>query len=159
MTDDIVTTAEALENSVMPRAHAVHTDDSRPPTAEMCPLPAKLARDTPESKSAAQWAYERLVLYIQNFEQSLQADEEVALGLTGSNAGVLKIEGIGYFAPDILTFYGTNQSGARTQLIQHVSQLDVALVAMPKPVDAPAPRRIGFRLARDLDDDGSETNS
>ena len=96
-------------------------------------------------------AYERLLLYLQNFEEQLQEDEEVVLGLTGGEAGVLQIEGIGFFDPDVLTFYGRAAAGARTQLIQHCGQLNVMLVAQPKPAEEDTPRRIGFRLARELE--------
>ena len=75
------------------------------------------------------------------------------MGFTGGQMGVLKIEGMGYFDPDIVTFYGSEPGGARTQLIQHVSQLNVMLRALPKPGEAEKPRRIGFRLARELQDD------
>ncbi len=73
------------------------------------------------------------------------------MGFTGGDAGVLRIEGIGFFAPDIVTFYGRDETEARTQLIQHVSQLNVMLRAMPKAPEVEEPRRIGFRLAADLD--------
>ena len=52
-----------------------------------------------------------------------------------------------------MTFYGTDQTGAKVQLVQHVSQLNVLLRAMPKQADAPAPRRIGFQLAAGLAED------
>ena len=55
-----------------------------------------------------------------------------------------------YFEPDILTFYGQDQMGMRTQLIQHVGQLSVMLRALPKQVETAEPNRIGFRLAQDL---------
>ena len=38
-------------------------------------------------------------------------------------------------------------AGARTQLVQHVTQLNVMLRAMPKPQGQETPTRIGFRLA------------
>ncbi|MEZ5686868.1 MAG: DUF6173 family protein [Paracoccaceae bacterium] len=148
---EIRTTAEAHEASALPRARVVHCNDDAPETPEVLPLPPELAREPIEEKSEAQWAYERLVLYIQNFEEQLNADEEVAMGLVGAEAGVLQIEGIGYFAPDVLTFYGTNEEGARTQLIQHVNQLNVMLIAHPKAEEAEAPRRIGFHLAKSLE--------
>jgi len=44
-----------------------------------------------------------------------------------------------------------NEAGAKTQLIQHVSQLNVSLVASAKHIDQPEPTRIGFRLATALD--------
>ncbi|MFC5737794.1 DUF6173 family protein [Sinirhodobacter huangdaonensis] len=146
----IRTVAEAHEESALPRAHAVLTNDDAGAPFETLPLPPGMADEPFEDKSPAQWAYERLVLYIQNFENQLQPDEEVALGITGGDVGVLQIEGLGYFAPDILTFYGRDEDGARTQLIQHVSQLNVMLVAIPKPAAEDEARRIGFRLARGL---------
>jgi len=147
---EIRTTAEAHEESALPRARAVHMAENAPDTPENLPLPPDLAAEPVEGKSPAQWAYERLVLYIQNFEQQLQPDEEVALGLTGGDVGVLQIEGLGYFAPDILTFYGRDEDGVRTQLIQHVSQLNVMLVAIPKGAEEEEPRRIGFRLGQGI---------
>lgn len=97
-------------------------------------------------KSPAEWAHDRLVMYIQNFEKQLDAAQEIAMGFAGDETGVLRIEGIGYFDPDIITFYGRDDSGARTQLIQHVSQLSVTLRAVPKEGDSDPPRRIGFQL-------------
>ena len=73
------------------------------------------------------------------------------MGFAGGDAGVLRIEGMGYFDPDIVTFYGTDATGAKTQLVQHVTQLNVMLRAIPKEVDAPEPNRIGFRLAEQLE--------
>lgn len=97
-------------------------------------------------KSPAEWAYDRLVLYIRDFEKHLDANEEVAMGFAGSEAGVIQIEGIGFFDPDILTFFGTDDDGMKMQLIQHVSQLNVLLQARPKSDPSEAPRRIGFQL-------------
>ena len=76
-------------------------------------------------KSPAEWAYDRLVLYIRNFEEQLDATQEIAMGFAGGDAGVLRIEGLGYFDPDIMTFYGQDEAGMKTQLVQHVSQMSV----------------------------------
>jgi hypothetical protein len=100
----------------------------------------------PEPKSPAEWAHDRLILYIRSFEQQLDADQEVAMGFAGSDAGVIRIEGIGFFAPDLLTFYGRDEDGMKTQLVQHVSQLSVMLRAVPKALPEEPARRIGFRL-------------
>ncbi len=109
----------------------------------MTKAPAKTVEKT---KSPAEWAHDRLVLYIRNFESQLDAAQEIAMGFAGDEAGVLRIEGIGYFDPDIITFYGRDDSGARTQLIQHVSKLSVTLRAVPKAGKDEPPRRIGFHL-------------
>ena len=158
MDDRIDTSAEWHENDALPRRKEVHADpDAAPDTS----IPKELTDKPVKAKSPAEWAYERLVLYLQNFEEQLDNAHEVAMGFAGGEAGVLRIEGIGFFDPDIVTFYGTDETGARTQLIQHVSQLSVILRAVPRAVlegaaeDEP-PRRIGFRLARELEDDAAD---
>lgn len=150
LTDEIRTSVELMEASVLPNAGVSHTSPDAPRTVETQPLPDAVACQPVDEKSPAQWAYERLILYIQNFETQLNPSEEIAMGFTGGDAGVLRIEGIGYFAPDIVTFYGRDEDGLRTQLIQHVGQLNVLLRALPKPLEATEARRIGFRLAADL---------
>lgn len=150
---EIKTAAEIAEGEALPPARVVHSDPKAPLTVEMTPLPQKVAKKPVEKKSPAEWAYERIILYLKNFEEQLDNTQEVAMGFTGGQAGVLRIEGIGYFDPDIVTFYGTDERGARTQLIQHVTQLNVMLRALPKESDQDEPKRIGFRLAADLDDD------
>jgi len=149
MGDEIKTTAEAAEAAALPRHHEVHAD----PEAQvgLTSVPTVLNKPI-ESKSPARWAYERLILYIKTFEEQLDGDHEVAMGFVGGEAGVLRIEGMGYFDPDIITFYGSDGPGGKTQLVQHVSQLNVMLRALPKPqADTPA-KRIGFRLVSDLDE-------
>lgn len=126
-----------------PRAVSVHTEDAG---AKPEPMPPAMKQADTGKKSPAQWAYERLILYIRNFEAQLDASEEVAMGFTGGEAGVLQIEGVGFFDPDLVTFYGRDEEGMKTQLIQHVSQLNVMLRAVPKMAPEEPPRRIGFRL-------------
>ncbi|WP_420862254.1 DUF6173 family protein [Algirhabdus cladophorae] len=147
MTDDIKTSAEALEAAAIPRKRDVGKDGK----GQTADLPKALEEGI-ERKSAAQWAYERLILYIQKFEETLDSDQEAAMGFTGGDAGVLRIEGMGYFDPDMITFYGSDPAGGRTQLVQHVSQLNVMLRALPKHVDQAEPNRIGFRLAQELEE-------
>lgn len=151
MDDKIQTTAELEETRALPKARAVHTNPDAPASAEQQPLPPGMARKPVEQKSPAEWAYERLILYIKNFEEMLDDEHEIAVGFTGGNAGVLRIEGVGFFDPDIVTFYGKDEFGAKTQLIQHVSQLGVMLRALPKEASGQSPKRIGFRLAADLE--------
>ena len=150
MGEEIETTAEAGEAAIGAALHEVHTDP-KASNAGKQPLPAAMAKKPVQQKSPAQWAYERIILYLKNFEEQLDGSHEVAMGFTGGDVGVLRIEGMGYFDPDIVTFYGTDASGAKTQLIQHVSQLNVMLRALPKPAERAEAVRIGFRLAQDLE--------
>lgn len=148
MGKDIKTSAEAVEAAFLPRRHEVHSDPAVIPCKD---IPESVSKKPVEQKSPAEWAYERLILYIENFEKQLDNEHEVAMGFTGGDAGVLRIEGMGFFDPDMVTFYGSDAGGAKTQLIQHVSQLSVMLRALPKEVEQEPPTRIGFRLAADLE--------
>jgi hypothetical protein len=151
MDDQIATAAEAAEAEVLHKLREIHTDPDS--CAGLDGVPEAVIKSA-VNKSPAQWAYERMILYIQNFEKQLDSSQEVAMGFTGGDAGVLRIEGMGYFDPDIVTFYGSDAGGAKTQLVQHVSQLNVMLRALPKTTDEETPAaRIGFRLASELEND------
>ncbi|WP_039018930.1 DUF6173 family protein [Halocynthiibacter namhaensis] len=159
MAEPIETSAEASENDVLPRLYNARCNPDGSISSGEEALPAKVAKASVAKKSPAQWAYERVILYIQNFEKQLDNEHEAAMGFAGGEAGVMRIEGLGYFDPDIITYHGTDQSGAKTQLVQHVSQLNVMLRALPKEVDQAEPNRIGFRLAAELDDDVKDETS
>ena len=152
MEDEIRTTAEAIEADALPRLYEAHANkDAKAKSGEQG-LPEAMTRKPATKKSPAQWAYERTVLYLKKFEEQLDNEQEAAMGFAGSDAGVLRIEGMGYFDPDVVTFYGRDPRGARMQLVQHVSQLNVVLRAVPKAVENDAPARIGFRLMQDLEE-------
>lgn len=94
----------------------------------------------------AQMACARIVQAIRTFEAQLDARQEVAMGFAGSDAGVVRIDGIGYLDPDLVTFYGRDEAGQKTQLIQHIAQISVMLRAVATPSDSAPARRIGFLL-------------
>jgi hypothetical protein len=105
------------------------------------------AVQAPGSKSPAEWTYERLVKYVLQFEAQLDQDHELGGRMVSFGPQVqFHILDIGYWNPDIITFDGLDQNGNRVRLIQHVSQLNVLLVAMQKLEPAAPPRRIGFDL-------------
>jgi len=147
----ISTTAEAAEAAVLPDAYSVHVDAGVTPCAEKKPLPASITKKSLDQKSPAEWAYERIILYIQNFEEQLDGDHEVGMGFVGGDIGTLKIKGMGFFAPDMITFYGEDPNGGKMQLVQHVNQLNVMLVSAPKENIEAEPNRIGFKLANELE--------
>ena len=153
MDNKIKTTAEAIEGAALAELYAVQVDkDGNAQTENQVIAPGAGQRPV-EQKSPAEWAYERIVMYIQKFEETLDGDQEVGMGFAGGEVGSLRIQGMGYFAPDLITFYGQEPNGAKTQLIQHVSQLNVMLVATPKEDAAAEPSRIGFKLAAKLQEE------
>lgn len=116
----------------------------------------KTRTPTPPVLSPAERACQMVILAIRAFEAALDRDDEVAMGFAGGEAGVLRIEGLGFHPPDILSFTGRDEAGQRMQLIQHVSQLSVALRAVPKSQPESPARRIGFHLKPDAEWMGGE---
>lgn len=150
MGDEVKTAAEAYEEAALPRMHEVHTGADQPKSGDQ-PLPKSVTDKPVKQKSPAQWAYERVVLYLKNFEEKLDNDHEAAIGLPGRRRGAADRRH-GVFRPRHHHFYGVDPAGARAQLVQHVGQLNVMLRALPKKVPDAAPQRIGFRLVADLEE-------
>ena len=101
-----------------------------------------IVRDLPKL-NPAQWTYERLGEYIQDFESGLDDEHEIGARLVSFGSVVtFHVDDVGYFGPDIISLSGKDENGQAVQLIQNVAQLSVLLVAMKKRQEEP--RRIGF---------------
>lgn len=95
------------------------------------------------SNNPAKWTFTRLGEYIKDFEKELDNEHETGARLVSFGQDLtFHIESVGYYGPDIIDFNGVNEKGERVQLVQHIAQLSVLLVAMKKLKDKP--RRIGF---------------
>lgn len=108
--------------------------------------------ESPErAKSPAESTYERLMKYIGQFELQLDRDQEIGGRFVSFGDDThFHIADVGYWNPDLITFDGFDQNGNRMKLIQHVSQLNVLLIAVRKTTPpAEPPRRIGFYLGED----------
>jgi len=149
--NQVKTAAEAAESEALNVNYSVRLNAEGQMEKQYQPIPEAVAKKRVAEKSPAEWAYERIVMYIQQFETTLDSEHEVGMGFAGSEAGSVKIQGMGFFAPDMITFYGEDGVGAKMQLVQHVSQLNVMLVAEKKSVEQAEPNRIGFQLAEDLE--------
>ncbi len=107
-----------------------------------------------DRQNPARWAYTRLVQTIIDFEKKLDDDQEVGGRLVSFSEGdAFHIEDIGYWGPDFIIFYGSMGENRPVELIQHLSQISVMLIAMPKQVETKEARRIGFTLAERLGHD------
>jgi hypothetical protein len=103
------------------------------------------------ARSPAESTYQRLMKYIGQFEMQLDRDHEIGGRFVSFGDDThFHIADVGYWNPDIITFDGFDQNGNRMKLIQHVSQLNVLLIAVRKMTPAAEPpRRIGFDLGED----------
>lgn len=97
--------------------------------------------------------YNRLRLWIEEYESSLDSEHEVGARLVNFGQSIVfHLESIGYWNPSLISFSGTSETGEPVQLIQHVSQISVLLMKLPKK-DPNLPKKvIGFS------DEGPESN-
>ncbi|NKK92915.1 hypothetical protein GFL95_17005 [Rhizobium leguminosarum bv. viciae] len=103
----------------------------------------------------AEWMYERLAKSIIAFEESLDPDQEVGARLVNFSATeVISIDNVGYWGTDLIIFYGRTSDGRKAELLQHITQVNVLLVAVR--VEKEEVRRIGFILKQKLENDSSE---
>jgi len=104
----------------------------------------------------AESAYKRISRYIREFEEQLDSEHEIGGRLVSHGSGTtFHIEDIGYHGPDLVTFYGIDEEGQRLQLIQHISQINILLVAVRKTGEKA--RRIGFKLG--TEESGAEPDT
>lgn len=88
-------------------------------------------------------AFRALSNYIKEFEDALDSEHEVAARLVSFGSEVkIRVLKVGYTAPALITFWGVNDVGDKVQLVQHVSQLSILLVAAK--VEKREPYRVGF---------------
>lgn len=89
--------------------------------------------------------YDRLVSIIIDFEKNLNADEEVGARLVSfGETIIIHIDDLGYWNPSLIYFYGRDNNDREVQLVQHVSQISVLLMKVPRTI--PERERIGFKM-------------
>jgi hypothetical protein len=112
-----------------------------------CPDTPALVEAQPKNMSPAQWMYLRIGQAIVAFEKTLDAQHEVGFHLVSTSGGqTMHVLDVGFWAPDLVLFFGRSGDGAPIQLMQHVTQVNLMLVAAKKQAeDAPA-NRIGFDI-------------
>lgn len=97
------------------------------------------------NQNHAQAFHDRLVHYIVEFEKGLKEDEEVGARLVSFGESLeIHIDNLGYWNPSLICFYGRDANGRELQLVQHVSQ--ISLLFMKVPRTNTEPERIGFKL-------------
>lgn len=105
----------------------------------------------------ADYSYEVIMDRIKEFEEGLDSDQETGVMLASFGRSVtMSVTDIGYSNPSTLVFYGYVNAKPAT-LIQHVSQLNFLLIAVPKADPEKPPRRIGF--ARPAEDRVAQSQS
>lgn len=97
----------------------------------------------PIAYSYSDTQFEIIKRYVTEFQASLDKDHDVGLLLTNFGQSVLmEVTQIGYEESVLMVFRGFVNRNPAT-LIQHVSQLNFLLTAVPKAPEVPK-RKIGF---------------
>lgn len=106
----------------------------------------------PKDHNLADEFHRRLINWINEFHQSLDEEHEVGARLVNFGQAItFHIEDIGYWNPSLISFQGKNELGEPVELIQHVSQISVLLVAMKRESVAQPKRPIGFASWEDYE--------
>lgn len=104
--------------------------------------------EIPIDQNLASEFYKRLTKMINEFNEKLDKENEVGLELCNFGQKItIRINSLGYWNPSLISFYGADVSSENpVQLIQHVSQINVLLIKIPRKNPEEPKRPIGFRL-------------
>jgi hypothetical protein len=113
---------------------------------EMPSLPLEPIRPLPKMDGGlASGFYERLTDMIAEFENSLDDEHEVGVQLVNfGHVVTFHLSDMGHWNPFLIWFEGETDSGDPVKLLQHVNQISVLLMKLPRRPNKPA-KRIGFR--------------
>ncbi len=108
-------------------------------------VPTDESAEDSETSYMASDMYQRIVALINNFEADLPDTLQAGGRLVSAGDITFSIQDIGYWDPNLIVFYGELSDGSSVELVQHISQLNLLLVAVPRHDDPQTPRRvIGF---------------
>ena len=97
----------------------------------------------PASDSFSDTQFDIIKRYVQDFQKSLDQEHDVGLLLTNfGQTTLMEVTQIGYEKSVLMVFRGY-VNGTMATLIQHISQLNFLLMAVPKAPEQPK-RKIGF---------------
>jgi hypothetical protein len=128
----------------------------RMPEFKMPPLPPNPLVVNAEANYASEF-HKRLAKWISDFDAGLDEAHEVGVRLVNfGQTVVFHLESMGYWNPSLITFSGRTDDGNPVDLIQHVSQISVLLMKLPRQDPSTPKHPIGFATEAES---GPETQS
>jgi len=104
---------------------------------------------TAEANRASEF-HRRLVEWINSFSAGLDEQHEVGVRLVSfGQTLVFRLDDLGYWNPSLICFYGETDDGNPVELIQHVSQISVLLMKVPRKDPSKPKQPIGFHATED----------
>jgi hypothetical protein len=114
------------------------------PKLEMPEPSSELLEGFNKKNDPAQRVVDTLIEGIKVFQHSLDDEHEVGAKLASfGQVIILHIDKIERLSSEVITFHGVDEFGQKSQLIQHISQLNFLLMVVKKQENQP--RRIGFQ--------------
>ncbi|MCG7544210.1 DUF6173 family protein [Pseudoalteromonas sp. MM17-2] len=115
--------------------------------------PADLMPIIPRDQNLADEFHRRLIEWINDFHRLLDEEHEAGARLVSFGQSVtFHIDDIGYWNPSLISFRGKNENGESVELIQHVSQISILLVALKRENLSQPKRPIGFASWEEYDE-------
>ena len=94
--------------------------------------------------------HNRLMKLVKDFDESLDKAHEVGVRLVSFGQTVIfALEDMGYWNPSLIIFHGHTGEGGPVELIQHVSQISLMLMRLPRQNPEKPKKPIGFQVAPD----------
>ena len=94
--------------------------------------------------------YKRLVEWIDKFNEALDNEHEVGVQLVNFGPSLtFHLEGMGYYNPYLISFSGFTEDGQPVELIQHVNQINILLMKLPRKDPSQPKKPIGFKIGAD----------
>ncbi|MCQ0970672.1 DUF6173 family protein [Paracoccus sp. TK19116] len=111
------------------------------------------------SLHAAEGVYDHLRARVKHFQENLPQDHELGIRLANFGGGApVHVRGMAFRNPNIIEFYGLLDGRQYVAVVQHVSQLNFMLMAVP-PAREAEPYRIGFGAELDPPGDAKATSA
>ena len=136
---------EAVTEPTVESAESDHTSADNTLTVVQPCIPPEEDDEDPETPYLASDMYNRIVALINKFESDLPEDLQAGGRLVSAGNITFSIQDVGFWDPNMIVFYGELSDGSKVVLVQHLSQLNLLLVAVKRTDDIEKPRRvIGF---------------
>lgn len=105
--------------------------------------------DVQRSNLASEFA-KHLLSQIRRFDSELDTEHEVGIKLVSFGQSItFHVDSIGFYNPSLVVFVGLTEDSNRVELIQHTSQINFLLLALPKLQPNQPKREIGFLQTSD----------
>jgi hypothetical protein len=100
--------------------------------------------------------HNRLAKWINEFNSSLDEQHDVGIRLVNfGQTVVFHLARLGYWNPSLMWFAGTTDNGDPVELIQHVSQISILLMKLPRRDPTKPKTPIGFHAGGEASADES----